>query len=95
MPGRNEASPGQAAPNPYQAIASKISGRIGSHVYYSTRSTTQRVAAELAGEGADQGVVVIAERQIAGRRASRSRLAFPRGCEPLHDGHLAATNAVG
>jgi BirA family transcriptional regulator, biotin operon repressor / biotin---[acetyl-CoA-carboxylase] ligase len=68
VPGGNGPSPGQAATNPYQAIASRIPGRIGSHIYYFDEvDSTQRVAAELAQKGAGQGMVVIAERQIAGR----------------------------
>jgi BirA family biotin operon repressor/biotin-[acetyl-CoA-carboxylase] ligase len=68
VPGRSEASEAQAESNPYQSIASGISGRIGWDVrYFDQVDSTQRVAAELAQSGAGQGTVVIAERQSAGR----------------------------
>jgi BirA family biotin operon repressor/biotin-[acetyl-CoA-carboxylase] ligase len=59
---------------PYHAIASGIPGRIGCNIrYFHEVDSTQRVAAALAEEGADQGTVVIAESQIAGRgRLGRS-----------------------
>lgn len=68
MPGRSGASRGQSAANPYQAAASRTPGRIGWETrYFDQVDSTQRVAAELAQNGADQGTVVIAERQSAGR----------------------------
>jgi BirA family transcriptional regulator, biotin operon repressor / biotin---[acetyl-CoA-carboxylase] ligase len=65
---------GQAETNPYQAIASGIRGRIGWRIhYFDAVDSTQRVAAELAHSGADEGTVIIAERQSAGRgRLGRS-----------------------
>ena len=49
---------------PYRAIASGIPGRIGCDIrYFHEVDSTQRIAAALAEEGADQGTVVIAERQ--------------------------------
>jgi BirA family transcriptional regulator, biotin operon repressor / biotin---[acetyl-CoA-carboxylase] ligase len=74
VPGRIGASPGQTVWNPYQSIASGIPGRIGSEIrYFDQLDSTQRVAAELARDGAGQGTVVIAERQSAGRgRLGRS-----------------------
>jgi BirA family transcriptional regulator, biotin operon repressor / biotin---[acetyl-CoA-carboxylase] ligase len=59
---------------PYRAIASGIPGRIGCDIrYFHEVDSTQRVAAALAEQGADQGTVVIAERQTAGRgRLGRS-----------------------
>jgi BirA family transcriptional regulator, biotin operon repressor / biotin---[acetyl-CoA-carboxylase] ligase len=61
-------SPGQPEINPYQAIASGTLGRIGSDIrYFDEVDSTQRVAAQLAQDGADHGTVVIAERQSAGR----------------------------
>jgi BirA family transcriptional regulator, biotin operon repressor / biotin---[acetyl-CoA-carboxylase] ligase len=65
---RSGASPGQAATNPYRAIVSRIAGPLGADIrYFEEVDSTQRVAAELAHEGAEQGTVVIAERQTAGR----------------------------
>ncbi|MBV8453865.1 MAG: biotin--[acetyl-CoA-carboxylase] ligase [Deltaproteobacteria bacterium] len=65
---RSETSPAQAEINPYQAIASGAPGRIGWDIrYFNEVDSTQRVAAEFAQNGADQGTVVIAERQNAGR----------------------------
>jgi len=66
--GRSEASPVQAETNPYQAIASRTPGQIGWDIrYFEEVDSTQRVAAELAENGAGQGTVVIAEHQSAGR----------------------------
>jgi BirA family transcriptional regulator, biotin operon repressor / biotin---[acetyl-CoA-carboxylase] ligase len=66
--GRSGSSPGQPETNPYQAIASGTLGRIGSDIrYFDEVDSTQRVAAQLAQDGADHGTVVIAERQSAGR----------------------------
>jgi BirA family biotin operon repressor/biotin-[acetyl-CoA-carboxylase] ligase len=66
--GRSGSSPGQPEINPYQAIASGTLGRIGSDIrYFGEVDSTQRVAAQLAQDGADHGTVVIAERQSAGR----------------------------
>jgi BirA family transcriptional regulator, biotin operon repressor / biotin---[acetyl-CoA-carboxylase] ligase len=72
--GRSQASSDQAAINPYQAIVYGTPGRIGWDIrYYGEVDSTQRVAAELARNGASQGTVVIAERQNAGRgRLSRT-----------------------
>ncbi|MBV8356545.1 MAG: biotin--[acetyl-CoA-carboxylase] ligase [Deltaproteobacteria bacterium] len=68
MRGRSETSPAQAETNPYQAIASRTPGRIGWDIrYFDEVDSTQRVAAELAENGASHGTVVIAERQSAGR----------------------------
>lgn len=68
MRGRSEASAAQAETNPYQAIASGTPGRIGWDIrYFDEVDSTQRIAAELAQNGAGQGTVVIAERQSAGR----------------------------
>jgi BirA family transcriptional regulator, biotin operon repressor / biotin---[acetyl-CoA-carboxylase] ligase len=60
--------------NPYHKIENGTPGRIGWRIHYFDEiGSTQRVAAELAGEGAAQGTVVIAERQSAGRgRMGRS-----------------------
>jgi len=62
------------AANPYHQIENGEPGRVGSRIHYFDEvGSTQRVAAELAGEGAAQGTVVIAERQSAGRgRMGRS-----------------------
>jgi BirA family transcriptional regulator, biotin operon repressor / biotin---[acetyl-CoA-carboxylase] ligase len=62
------------APNPYHQIENGEPGRIGWRIHYFDEvGSTQRVAAELAEEGAAQGTVVIAERQSAGRgRMGRS-----------------------
>ena len=68
MRGRSGAPPAQAETNPYQAIVSRTPGRIGWDIrYFNEVDSTQRVAAELAQSGADEGTVVIAERQSAGR----------------------------
>src|SRR5215472_898407 len=54
--------------NPYRAIRSGIPGRIGWDIRYLDKvDSTQRVAAELAQNGTEEGMVVIAERQSAGR----------------------------
>ena len=54
--------------NPYQAIETGTPGRIGWRIhYFDAVGSTQKVAAELAEEGAAHGTVVIAERQSAGR----------------------------
>ena len=60
--------------NPYHQIESGAPGRVGWRIHYFDEvATTQRVAAEMADEGAAQGTVVIAERQSAGRgRMGRS-----------------------
>jgi BirA family transcriptional regulator, biotin operon repressor / biotin---[acetyl-CoA-carboxylase] ligase len=60
--------------NPYHQIENGEPGRIGWRIHYFDEvASTQRVAAELADEGAAQGTVVIAERQSAGRgRMGRS-----------------------
>ena len=60
--------------NPYHQIENGQPGRIGWRIHYFDEvGSTQRVAAELADEGAAQGTVVIAERQSAGRgRMGRS-----------------------
>lgn len=60
--------------NPYQQIENGPPGRIGWRIHYFDEvPTTQRVAAEMADEGAAQGTVVIAEHQSAGRgRMGRS-----------------------
>jgi BirA family biotin operon repressor/biotin-[acetyl-CoA-carboxylase] ligase len=59
---------GQTESSPYRTIASGIPGRIGCDIrYFDELDSTQRIAAALAEEGADQGTVVIAERQLAGR----------------------------
>ncbi|HEX3408660.1 MAG TPA: biotin--[acetyl-CoA-carboxylase] ligase [Candidatus Binataceae bacterium] len=60
--------------NPYQQIENGEPGRIGWRIHYFDEvASTQRVAGELADEGAAQGTVVIAERQNAGRgRMGRS-----------------------
>jgi BirA family transcriptional regulator, biotin operon repressor / biotin---[acetyl-CoA-carboxylase] ligase len=54
--------------NPYEAIQQGAPGTIGWRIeYFDEVGSTQRVAAELAEQGAAQGTVVIAERQNAGR----------------------------
>ena len=54
--------------NPYQTIETGGPGRIGWRIHYFDEvGSTQRVAAELAEDGAEQGTVVIAELQTAGR----------------------------
>src|SRR5271155_435370 len=54
--------------NPYQAIQHGEPGIIGWRIdYFDEIGSTQRAAAELAGQGVAQGAVVIAERQNAGR----------------------------
>jgi BirA family biotin operon repressor/biotin-[acetyl-CoA-carboxylase] ligase len=60
--------------NPYQAIETGGAGRIGWRIHYFDEvGSTQRVAAEMAADGAAQGTVVIAELQTAGRgRMGRS-----------------------
>jgi BirA family biotin operon repressor/biotin-[acetyl-CoA-carboxylase] ligase len=60
--------------NPYQAIESGLPGCIGWRIHYFDEvGSTQRIAAEMAGQGAQQGTVVIAERQTGGRgRMGRS-----------------------
>jgi BirA family transcriptional regulator, biotin operon repressor / biotin---[acetyl-CoA-carboxylase] ligase len=60
--------------NPYKAIESGTPGRIGWRIeYFDEVGSTQRVAADMAAEGAEHGTVVIAERQNAGRgRLGRS-----------------------
>lgn len=65
---------GQSESSPYRTIASGIPGRIGCDIrYFDQVDSTQKIAAALAQEGADQGTVVIAERQVAGRgRLGRS-----------------------
>lgn len=56
------------ARNPYSEIECGQPGHIGWRVHYFDEvGSTQRVAAELADQGADQGIVVIAESQSAGR----------------------------
>jgi BirA family transcriptional regulator, biotin operon repressor / biotin---[acetyl-CoA-carboxylase] ligase len=68
MRGRIVTSAGQVEMNPYRAIASATPGRIGWNIHYFDQlDSTQRVAAELASNGAAEGTVVIAERQSAGR----------------------------
>jgi BirA family transcriptional regulator, biotin operon repressor / biotin---[acetyl-CoA-carboxylase] ligase len=65
---RSSVAPGQAETNPYRAIASGTSGRIGWDIHYFREvDSTQRVGAELAHNGAGEGTVVIAELQSAGR----------------------------
>ena len=62
------AATGQVDSSPYQAIASGVSGQVGWDIcYFEQVDSTQRVAAELAAQGALHGTVVIAEHQIAGR----------------------------
>jgi BirA family transcriptional regulator, biotin operon repressor / biotin---[acetyl-CoA-carboxylase] ligase len=54
--------------NPYQQIERGGAGRVGWRIhYFHDLASTQRVAAEMADEGAAQGTVVIAELQTAGR----------------------------
>src|ERR1700720_1976596 len=54
--------------NPYLAIERGAPGRIGWRIHYFDEiDSTQEAARELAASGADQGTVVIAERQTAGR----------------------------
>src|SRR5579862_1083621 len=54
--------------NPYLAIERGEPGRIGWRIHYFDEiDSTQEAARELAAAGADQGTVVIAERQTAGR----------------------------
>jgi BirA family biotin operon repressor/biotin-[acetyl-CoA-carboxylase] ligase len=62
------------AHNPYQSIEQGAPGRIGWRIhYFDELATTQQTARELAEQGAAEGVVVIAERQTAGRgRMGRS-----------------------
>ena len=74
MRGKSDTRPAPIVSNPYQVIASGTPGRIGWEIrYFHEVDSTQRVAAELARDGAGQGTVVIAERQSAGRgRLGRS-----------------------
>lgn len=60
--------------NPYQEIETGKPGRIGWQIHYFEEvGSTQRVAAEMAEQGAPAGTVVIAELQTAGRgRLGRS-----------------------
>ncbi len=60
--------------NPYRSIENRTPGRIGCRIHYFTElDSTQVTARELACDGAAQGTVVIAERQLAGRgRMGRS-----------------------
>jgi BirA family biotin operon repressor/biotin-[acetyl-CoA-carboxylase] ligase len=60
--------------NPYQAIEQGGAGRIGWRIHYFHEvGSTQRVAAEMAEDGAAQGTIVVAELQTAGRgRMGRS-----------------------
>ena len=60
--------------NPYHSIESGEPGRVGWRIHYFHEvASTQRVAAEMAEEGAAQGTVVVAELQTAGRgRMGRS-----------------------
>src|SRR6516162_10539485 len=68
MRGKSDTRPAPIVSNPYQVIASGTPGRIGWEIrYFYEVDSTQRVAAELAQNGAGQGTVVIAERQSAGR----------------------------
>jgi BirA family transcriptional regulator, biotin operon repressor / biotin---[acetyl-CoA-carboxylase] ligase len=54
--------------NPYHSIESGPPGRVGWRIHYFNEvASTQRVAAEMADEGAASGTVVIAELQTAGR----------------------------
>ena len=54
--------------NPYLAIERGAPGRIGWRIHYFDEiDSTQEAARELAASGADQGTLVIAERQTAGR----------------------------
>ena len=54
--------------NPYLAIERGDPGRIGWRIHYFNQiDSTQEAARELAAAGADQGTVVVAERQTAGR----------------------------
>jgi BirA family biotin operon repressor/biotin-[acetyl-CoA-carboxylase] ligase len=54
--------------NPYHQIENGTPGRIGWRIHYFNEvASTQRVAAEMADEGAAHGTVVIAELQTAGR----------------------------
>lgn len=54
--------------NPYQAIQQGEPGTIGWRIeYFDEVGSTQRIAAEMAEQGAAQGSIVIAERQNAGR----------------------------
>ncbi|MGH7918064.1 MAG: biotin--[acetyl-CoA-carboxylase] ligase, partial [Candidatus Binataceae bacterium] len=56
------------ARNPYAEIETGEPGRIGWRIHYFDEvGSTQQVAGELAGQGAAQGTVVIAESQNAGR----------------------------
>src|SRR5580698_7959070 len=60
--------------NPYHSIETGEPGRVGWRIHYFHEvASTQRVAAEMAEEGAAQGTVVVAELQTAGRgRMGRS-----------------------
>ena len=54
--------------NPYLSIERGAPGRIGWRIHYFDEiDSTQEAARELAASGADQGTLVIAERQTAGR----------------------------
>ena len=54
--------------NPYREIENGGPGRIGWRIhYFDEAGSTQRIAAELAEQGAGEGTVVIAESQSAGR----------------------------
>jgi BirA family transcriptional regulator, biotin operon repressor / biotin---[acetyl-CoA-carboxylase] ligase len=61
-------APSKPLKNPYLAIERGDPGRIGWRIHYFDEiDSTQEAARELAAAGADQGTVVIAERQTAGR----------------------------
>ncbi|MGH8013409.1 MAG: biotin--[acetyl-CoA-carboxylase] ligase [Candidatus Binataceae bacterium] len=68
------------ARNPYTEIESGGPGRIGWRIHYFDEvDSTQQVAAELAGQGAAQGTVVVAESQNAGRGRMGRRWHSPPG----------------
>lgn len=66
--------------NPYRAIERGEPGTVGWRVhYFEELGSTQDYAAELAGAGAEQGTVVIAESQRAGRGRLGRRWYSPAG----------------
>jgi BirA family biotin operon repressor/biotin-[acetyl-CoA-carboxylase] ligase len=66
--------------NPYQSIERGAPGTIGYRIhYFEELSSTQERAGQLAGQGAEQGTVVIAEAQSAGHGRLNRRWYSPPG----------------
>src|SRR5258708_12293222 len=66
--------------NPYLPIERGEPGRIGWRIHYFDEiDSTQEAARELAASGADQGTLVIAERQTSGRGRMGRTLHSPSG----------------